>query len=126
MKKIRKRIVIIMLAMFVVTLGGCKMEMKEDKSSTKGEQIAFLKKHEVEMTAYVKSQNQNIKTVQFDWNSVEVSDSGAFTEKLYNLHFEIFDINLKKIDGANLGIYVDDLNNPKKIIQIISPNMKEE
>ena len=62
-----------MLVMMGV-LGGCKMEMKEDKTATKEEQIEFLKKHESQMTEYVKSYNSQIETVEYDWST---TDSGV-------------------------------------------------
>ena len=57
-----------MLVMMGV-LGGCKMEMKEDTIATKEQQIEFLKKHEDEMTEYVKKQefyitSENEKNMQ--------------------------------------------------------------
>ena len=48
-----------MLVMMGV-LGGCKMETKQDKTATKEEQIEFLKKHEDEMTEYVKISEKNM------------------------------------------------------------------
>ena len=39
---------------------------------SKNDQIAYLKKHEKEMTDYVKSQNLKVTSVQWDWESVKV------------------------------------------------------
>ena len=72
----KKKLLIYSLLMLVMmgVLGGCKMEMKEDKTATKEEQIEFLKKHESQMTEYVKSYNSQIETVEYDWST---TDSGV-------------------------------------------------
>ena len=72
----KKKVLIYSLLMLVMmgVLGGCKMEMKEDKTATKEEQIEFLKKHESQMTEYVKSYNSQIETVEYDWST---TDSGV-------------------------------------------------
>ncbi|MFC4652452.1 hypothetical protein ACFO26_05975 [Lactococcus nasutitermitis] len=52
----------------------------QSKENTKQMQIDYLKKHEKEMTTFVMNQNQNqspdhqIRSVQWDWKSVEVHD----------------------------------------------------
>ena len=43
---------------------------KEDKEAIKQKQLAYLKEHEQEMTAYVKAHNANIHQVSYDWDSV--------------------------------------------------------
>ena len=45
-----------------------------EKYKTQEEQIAFLKKHESQMTEYVKSYNSQIETVEYDWST---TDSGV-------------------------------------------------
>ena len=59
----------------LIILGGCHMENKSEVA-TKESQITFLKAHEKEMTEYIKSQNNKIESVQYDWNSVEVGTIG--------------------------------------------------
>ena len=44
----------------------------DDTKVSKTDQIAYLKKHEKEMTDYVKSQNLKVTSVQWDWESVKV------------------------------------------------------
>ena len=72
----KKKVIIYSLLMLVMmgVLGGCKMETKQDKTATKEEQIEFLKKHESQMTEYVKSYNSQIETVEYDWST---TDSGV-------------------------------------------------
>lgn len=59
----------------LIILGGCHMENKSEVA-TKESQITFLKAHEKEMTEYIKSQNNKIESVQYDWDSVEVGTIG--------------------------------------------------
>ena len=47
---------------------------KNHTTVTKNDQIAYLKKHEEEMTDYVKSQNSKVTSVQWDWQSLEVRE----------------------------------------------------
>ncbi|MGB4791740.1 MAG: hypothetical protein WBP35_00310 [Lactococcus chungangensis] len=69
MKKKFSVLVVVVLLLF--TLGGCQMETKY---KTQEEQIEFLKKHESQMTEYVKSYSEKIKTVTYVWDTI---DSGV-------------------------------------------------
>lgn len=44
---------------------------KEDKEAIKHKQLAYLKEHEQEMTAYVKAHDANITQVSYDWDSIK-------------------------------------------------------
>lgn len=59
------------MLVMVNILGGCQMETKY---KTQEEQIEFLKKHESQMTEYVKSYSEKIKTVTYVWDTI---DSGV-------------------------------------------------
>ena len=74
----KKQLFIISLLMLVMVniLGGCQMETKY---KTQEEQIEFLKKHESQMTEYVKSFNKTIQTVEFDWNATDTGVVGNGT-----------------------------------------------
>ncbi|MCL2112783.1 MAG: hypothetical protein FWH31_02405 [Streptococcaceae bacterium] len=52
---------------------------KDYTKPTKAEQIAYLKKHEQEMTDFVKSQNAKVKSVQWQWDTVDVGQIGNGT-----------------------------------------------
>ena len=52
---------------------------KEDKKAIKQKQLAYLKEHEQEMTAYVKAHNANIHQVSYDWDSVRTVVGGNGT-----------------------------------------------
>ena len=77
-----------------LTLGGCagkpkeqtkpinhiaSSSTKEDKKAIKQKQLAYLKEHEQEMTAYVKAHNANITQVTYDWDSVRTIVGGNGT-----------------------------------------------
>ena len=91
MKKITKWIVLMVCLGLI--LGGFQMlhsskkesavtnksEVKQDKMTTKDKQLAYLKEHEQEIIDFVKSQNDKIESVQIDWSSMEVEQSGNGT-----------------------------------------------
>ena len=66
----------------ILSFGGCVGKPKEQtkpinniassstKEAIKQKQLAYLKEHEQEMTAYVKAHNANIHQVSYDWDSV--------------------------------------------------------
>ena len=77
-----------------LTLGGCagkpkeqtkpinhiaSSPTKEDKKAIKQKQLAYLKEHEQEMTAYVKAHNANIHQVSYDWDSIKTVVGGNGT-----------------------------------------------
>lgn len=74
----RKVIIILMTGILLFTLGGCQMTDTENVI-TKEEQIEFLKSHEQEITDYIKSQNKNIKFVQYEWDTVDLGTIGNGT-----------------------------------------------
>ena len=52
---------------------------KEDKKAIEQKQLAYLKEHEQEMTAYVKAHNANIHQVSYDWDSIKTVVGGNGT-----------------------------------------------
>lgn len=52
---------------------------KEDKEAIKQKQLAYLKEHEQEMTAYVKAHNANITQVSYEWDSIKTVVGGNGT-----------------------------------------------
>ena len=52
---------------------------RENKEAINKKQIAYLKDHEQEMTAYVKEHNANIHQVSYDWDSVRIVVGGNGT-----------------------------------------------
>lgn len=80
-------------------------------------QIIFLKSHEEELTNFIKSKNpkSNISYIQYDWDSFEIGDSGAFTQKLYSVPIDLYDKKKKEINGGIINIIPDSISKPTKI-----------
>ena len=83
MKKRIKILLIIILIPIVLITGGLLMKLgipfdifltKDFTKPTKTEQIDYLKEHEEEMTNFVKKQNSKVKSVQWDWDSLEIQE----------------------------------------------------
>ena len=53
--------------------------IKEDKEATKQKQIAYLKEHEKEIVAFVKSQNPKVESVQVNWSDIRWGEAGNGT-----------------------------------------------
>lgn len=62
-----------------ITTTSSKKVVEKSKEEIKKEQIAFLKEHEQEMTAYVKAHNANIHQVSYDWDSIKTVVGGNGT-----------------------------------------------
>ena len=52
---------------------------KEDKGVIKQNQLAYLKEHEQEIVDFVKAQSPKVESVQIDWNSMQIEESGNGT-----------------------------------------------
>ena len=84
---------------------------KEDKEATKQKQIAYLKEHEKEIVDFVKAQSPKIKSVQIDWNSMQIEESGNGTPQGggYNLSIS-GQINQLKKTKFSVDFYLEDQN----------------
>ena len=98
MKKKFSVLVVVVLLLF--TLGGCQMETKY---KTQEEQIEFLKKHESQMTEYVKSFNKTIQTVEFDWNATDTGVVGNGTPQGGGV---VIRVSGYVNDDPNFGFYI--------------------
>lgn len=95
MKSQTRQIMVTVIAIAgILSLGGCVVNpkeqtkpmdhiasssTKEDKEVIKQKQLAYLKEHEQEMTAYVKAHNANIHQVSYDWDSIKTVVGGNGT-----------------------------------------------
>ena len=84
---------------------------KEDKEATKQKQIAYLKEHEKEIVDFVKAQNPKVESVQIDWNSMQIEESGNGTPQGggYNLSIS-GKINQLKNTKFSVDFYLEDQN----------------
>lgn len=84
---------------------------KEDKETIKQKQLAYLKEHEKEIVDFVKAQSPKIKSVQIDWNSMQIEESGNGTPQGggYNLSIS-GKINQLENTKFSVDFYLEDQN----------------
>ena len=84
---------------------------KEDKETIKQKQLAYLKEHEKEIVDFVKAQSPKIESVQIDWNSMVIEESGNGTPQGggYNLSIS-GQINQLATTKFSVDFYLDDQN----------------
>ena len=84
---------------------------KEDKEAIKQKQLAYLKEHEKEIIDFVKAQNPKVESVQIDWNSMQIEESGNGTPQGggYNLSIS-GQINQLKNTKFSVDFYLEDQN----------------
>ena len=77
----------------------------------KKEQIAFLKELEQEIVDFVKAQSPKVESVQIDWNSMQIEESGNGTPQGggYNLSIS-GQINQLKNTKFSVDFYLEDQN----------------
>ena len=136
--KMKCSLKLIALMLIFTSIGGCtvkpKEQMKQDKmnvsSSTKEDtatvtqrQVDFLKKHESEITNYIKSNDPEVVQVKYDWDSVKVGDSGAFTESGFDIRLKVYGENDKELNGYSFFIVPKpNVENPSSIDSISGSN----
>lgn len=84
---------------------------KEDKETIKQKQLAYLKEHEKEIVDFVKAQSPKIESVQIDWNSMQIEESGNGTPQGggYNLSIS-GKINQLENTKFSVDFYLEDQN----------------
>lgn len=96
---------------------------KEDTATVTQRQVDFLKKHESEITDYIKSNDPEVVRVKFDWDSVKVGDSGAFTESGFDIRLKVYGANDKELNGYSFFIVPKpNVENPSSIDSISGSN----
>ena len=84
---------------------------KEDKETIKQKQLAYLKEHEKEIVDFVKAQSPKVESVQIDWNSMQIEESGNGTPQGggYNLSIS-GKINQLENTKFSVDFYLEDQN----------------
>lgn len=96
---------------------------KEDTATVTQRQVDFLKKHESEITNYVKSNDPEVVQVKYDWDSVKVGDSGSFTESGFDIRLKVYGENDKELNGYSFFIVPkQNVENPSSIDSISGSN----
>ena len=88
-----------------------KKVVQKSKEEIKKEQIAYLKEHEQEIVDFVKAQSPKVESVQIDWNSMQIEESGNGTPQGggYNLSIS-GQINQLKNTKFSVDFYLEDQN----------------
>ena len=94
-----------------VTSSSSKKVVQKSEEEIKKEQIAYLKEHEQEIVDFVKAQNPKGESVQIDWNSMQIEESGNGTPQGggYNLSIS-GQINQLKNTKFSVDFYLEDQN----------------
>jgi len=96
---------------------------KEDTATVTQRQVDFLKKHESEITNYIKLNDPEVVRVKYDWDSVKVGDSGAFTESGFDIRLKVYGANDKEFNGYSFFIVPKpNVENPSSIDSISGSN----
>ena len=94
-----------------ITSTSSKKVVQKSKEEIKKEQIAYLKEHEQEIVDFVKSQNPKVESVQVNWNSMQIEESGNGTPQGggYNLSIS-GQINQLENKKFSVDFYLEDQN----------------
>ena len=94
-----------------VTSSSSKKVVQKSEEEIKKEQIAYLKEHEQEIVDFVKAQNPKVESVQIDWNSMQIEESGNGTPQGggYNLSIS-GQINQLENKKFSVDFYLEDQN----------------
>jgi hypothetical protein len=99
---------------------------KMTEPTEKEKQIAFLKKHENEMTDFIKTQDDKISKVDYDWSTLhdEVVGNGLPQggDHILTLRIKVIDYNDTDINSFGFAIIPDNINAPVKIIDMYTIN----
>ena len=127
--KSRKIMIIVASIVALLIVGGCtvkqkentkqdktnvsssRKDLKEDEETIKKEQLDYLKEHEQEVVDLVKAQNSKVESVQIDWNSMQIEESGNGTPQAggYNLSIS-GQINQLENTKFSVDFYLEDQN----------------
>ena len=126
--KSRKIMIIVASIVALLSIGGCTVTQKEnnkedkkvtsskkdiadDKEAIKHKQLAYLKDHEQKIIDYVKDQSPKVESVQIDWNSMQIEESGNGTPQGggYNLSIS-GKINQLENTKFSVDFYLEDQN----------------
>ena len=94
-----------------ITASSSRKVVQKSEEEIKKEQIVFLKEHEQEIVDFVKAQNPKVESVQIDWNSMQIEESGNGTPQGggYNLSIS-GQINQLKNTKFSVDFYLEDQN----------------
>lgn len=94
-----------------VAVSSSKKVVQKSEEEIKKEQVAYLKEHEKEIVDFVKAQSPKVESVQIDWNSMQIEESGNGTPQggEYNLSIS-GQINQLENTKFSVDFYLEDQN----------------
>ena len=94
-----------------ITASSSKKVVQKPDEEIKKEQLDYLKEHEQKVIDLVKAQNSKVESVQIDWNSMQIEESGNGTPQGggYNLSIS-GQINQLKNTKFSVDFYLEDQN----------------
>ena len=94
-----------------ITTSSPKKVVQKPEGDIKKEQLDYLKEHEQEIVDFVKAQNPKVESVQIDWDSMQIEESGNWTPQGggYNLSIS-GKINQLKNTKFSVDFYLEDQN----------------
>jgi protein of hypothetical function/lipoprotein len=94
-----------------VTSSSSKKVVQKSKEEIEKDQVAYLKEHEQEIVDFVKAQSPKVESVQIDWNSMQIEESGNGTPQGggYNLSIS-GKINQLENTKFSVDFYLEDQN----------------
>ena len=94
-----------------VTASSSKKVVQKTEEEIKKEQLDYLKEHEQKVIDLVKAQNSKVESVQIDWNSMQIEESGNGTPQGggYNLSIS-GKINQLENTKFSVDFYLEDQN----------------
>ena len=94
-----------------ITASFSKKVVQKPEGDIKKEQLDYLKEHEQKVIDLVKAQNSKVESVQIDWNSMVIEESGNGTPQGggYNLSIS-GQINQLKNTKFSVDFYLEDQN----------------
>ena len=124
--KMKCTLKLIALMLIFTIIGGCSVKQKahtkqaqtatssttkEDKEAIKQKQLTYLREHEQKIVDFVKAQNPKVESVQIDWDSKQIEESGNGTPQGggYNLSIS-GKINQLENTKFSVDFYLEDQN----------------
>ena len=94
-----------------ITTSSPKKVVQKPEGDIKKEQLDYLKEHEQEIVDFVKAQNPKVESVQIDWDSMQIEESGNGTPQGggYNLSIS-GKINQLENTKFSVDFYLEDQN----------------
>ena len=126
----KKKIIIIGSTLLVLVLGGVSalnvtnLSWRENSifATTRDKQLAYLKEHEEEIVAWIRSRYPKITTVNFDWNTYRV---GAISNGVQTVGYNL-SVKGTFNDNPDTALFIDfSLETADSIPEMVNIRMNQ-